>query len=184
MLAYRSGRLLHGILLLWTQWTVVSQPPPLAPLTMGSVGLDPTQAPFYQTKEQRLNLTIPLAVYILEGDDRDLSSDRTAEEVAQIFGRVNEIWSQANIELKLVRLQRVAIPNDILWRLTRSQWNFLWTAINTGRVDIDRRVTPIWGFFVRSLGRNMNGVHPLNRHYPIFLCRRHHQCVRLPNDGT
>ena len=122
-----SGRLLfHGILLLlWSQWSVsvVSQP-----LTVeSSIGLDPTttttpapssvsQTNEEKEQQQRMNVTIPLAVYILEGDDKDLSSDRTEEEIVQLIGRVNEIWMQANIELKLVQLQKVTIPNDILWR--------------------------------------------------------------------
>lgn len=125
-------------------------------------GLNSTLAPTGPTVIKRDNITIPLAIYILEDEDEDLSSERTEEEVEQLFGRVNDIWRQADIKVDLVTLRKVTIPNDLLQRLTRSQWNNLWNEINRGRIDIARRTTPMWGFFIRSLGQNMNGLQPTN----------------------
>lgn len=149
-----------GVLVLWSACPSAAQME--TPTTVEVVAAEARQ-------QQRGNITMPLAIYILKDDDSgDLSSDRTEEDVERIFRRINaEIWSQAGIVLELQTLRTIAVSSDILHALNRREWNRLWTAINRGNIDnLDRRTTPIWGFFVQTLGGNnnniINGIQPTN----------------------
>ncbi len=115
---------------------------------------EPTADPELET------IVIPIAIYILDDADGELSSGRTVADIEQIYERVNEIWSQANIELEVQTIQRATVPQDLLLRLNNRDFFSFFNAVNSGDIDLPS-FAPIVGFYTQQLG-GPNGINPSN----------------------
>jgi len=64
--------------------------------------------------KQLSELTVPISVYILDDQDGIYSSERSKEEIVDIFQKVNEIWSQAAIKINVRYIHRTELPHEII----------------------------------------------------------------------
>jgi hypothetical protein len=107
-------------------------------------------------------VTLTLSLYIVDEatgqTDPPLSSRRSVVEVEQISERIQDIWSQAGIELDIVSIARIEAPRESLSDLARSDTASFLTGIYGGGVRVPHPGA-INGFYVRSLG-TINGVAP------------------------
>ena len=67
----------------------------------------------YSDIKQNL-LSIPVDVYIIKYDDESFSSVRDEENINEVFRKVNDLWSQANIHIDVRKID-IVIANDILY---------------------------------------------------------------------
>ncbi len=104
-------------------------------------------------------ITVPIAVYLLDGEEESLSSQRTAAEVRAIYEKVNEIWEQANISLDVQTVERVSVPDDLLRGIGRGDFFSFFDAVNDRQVNLPQ-FSPIMAFYVRDLG-GPNGINPV-----------------------
>jgi hypothetical protein len=109
-------------------------------------------------------LKIPISVYILDDLSEALSSNRTAEELEEVYGRVNEIWAPAGIEFELQGIHRVELPSSLLEDISNGEFNSFFQTIETQNIFPDPGL--INGFYTRSIG-GPNGINPGG--YRIFL---------------
>ena len=120
------------------------------------------------TKTERRTFNIPVAVYILDVDNKDnaMSSQRTVESMEKHYLQVNKVWSQAGIKIVPVSVQRASVPRDVLqgliYRRGRGGINDFYRAIRQGEIDLGKNASRalIWAFYVRTLG-GPNGMKPL-----------------------
>lgn len=117
---------------------------------------------------QRERLSIPVGIYILDsaGGNDHLSSQRTVEDIHSIFKEANNIWSQADIGIEAVQIERVSVPQDTLWsiihRTGRGGIGDFFSAIRRGEVEFKdtNNGALVWALFVRSMG-GINGLAPI-----------------------
>lgn len=72
---------------------------------------------FFRNNEDTLNLpvdiiSVPVDVYIIKYDDESFSSARDEENINEVFRKVNDLWSQANIHIDVRKID-IVIANDI-----------------------------------------------------------------------
>jgi len=93
-----------------------------------------------QNNTERRTFNIPVAIYIVDTDNRDesRSSQRTIKSMENHFLQVNRVWSQAGIKIDPVAVRRVNVP---------------WKVLSGDN-------TLIRAFYTRTLG-GPNGMHPL-----------------------
>jgi len=100
-------------------------------------------------------ITLPISVYILDGQDGALSSTRTNEQLTQVFDKANEIWSQAGIRFEIKYIGRMVLPPKILKELVNGNYKpFL------GGLNRDFQISnpfPFNAFYASSIGL-VNGV--------------------------
>ena len=64
--------------------------------------------------DQLSELTVPISVYILDDQQDNYSSERSKEEIVDIFQKVNEIWAQAAIKINVRYIHRTELPHEII----------------------------------------------------------------------
>jgi hypothetical protein len=64
--------------------------------------------------DQLSELTVPISVYILDDQQGIYSSERSKEEIVDIFQKVNEIWAQAAIKINVRYIHRTELPHEII----------------------------------------------------------------------
>jgi len=57
-------------------------------------------------------LRIPVDVYIIKYDNQSLSSSRDEENVKEVFGKVNEVWSQADIKVEVKKIEEIIVDDE------------------------------------------------------------------------
>ena len=133
-----------------------------SPLPTETQTIEPTRTPAFPpstpTPMSRETITIPIAVYILDDAEGTLSSGRTVDEIEEIYVRVNEIWSQADIQLEVINVERVTVPQELLIGLNRRDFFSFFNAINRGEIVLGQ-FAPIVGFYSQTLG-GPNGINP------------------------
>lgn len=115
-------------------------------------------------------ITVPVAVFVLDATSQStrLSSQRSVETVDRHFALVNRIWSQAHIEIRPTKVQRIRVPdqhlNGLIRRRGRGGINSFFNAIAQGEINIGSvsRQPVISVFFVRTLG-GINGMSATGR---------------------
>jgi len=100
-------------------------------------------------------ITLPISVYILDDQDRTLSSTRTNEQVLRVFDKANEIWSQAGIKFEIKYIGRAVIPPEILKELVNGNYKPFLKGMNRDFQILNP--SPFNAFYASSIGL-VNGV--------------------------
>jgi len=87
------------------------------------------------------------------------SSQRTAAELEDIFGRMQTIWDQAGVELVLNNTAEIAVPDSVLKDLARGDTDSFLAAGSAGAIPIPDPGDLV-GFYVKAIG-SANGMTPL-----------------------
>lgn len=105
-------------------------------------------------------ITISISMYLLVDDidnpNPDISTDRTMGELRDILDKMNDIWSQADIELELNYVGYVAVPEAILEDIIEAQFESFFQGVVDGIIDIPD-VSQLNGFYAKRIG-GPNGV--------------------------
>jgi len=100
-------------------------------------------------------ITLPVSVYILDDQDRTLSSTRTNQQLIEVFDKANEIWSQAGIKFELKYIGRIVLPPIILKELVNGNYKPFLTGMNR---DFQISHPSLFnGFYASSIGL-VNGI--------------------------
>jgi len=72
---------------------------------------------FFRNNEDTLNppldiISVPVDVYIIKYDDESFSSTRDQENINEVFRKVNDLWSQANIKIDIKKIENITV-NEI-----------------------------------------------------------------------
>ncbi|MEM8860697.1 MAG: hypothetical protein AAGD96_20435 [Chloroflexota bacterium] len=153
--------------------------PPQEPVVIATLvpteGANPTNTPIpSQTPEPTATRTaepplleptpqtivIPIAIYILDDANGEMSSGRTVENIEDIYLKVNEIWSQANVQVEITNIDRVEVSQDLLIRINNRDFFSFFNAVNSGEIYLPS-FAPIVGFYTQTLG-GPNGINPSN----------------------
>lgn len=102
-------------------------------------------------------ITIPISVYILDGEDAQLSSGRTAEQLSEVYRQVNAIWAQAGIAFEVRTISRVIVPSPYLLAVADGEFRPFISAAGAEFSLPDP--APINAFYARNIG-GPNGVNP------------------------
>ncbi len=105
-------------------------------------------------------LTMTLSMFLLVDDidnpDPDVSTVRTEDDMQIIHEKMNDIWSQANIELDLQHIGYLEVPKDVLEDILDGQFQSFFIAVGEGEIPIDN-VSQINGFYSKHIG-GPNGI--------------------------
>lgn len=104
-------------------------------------------------------IVIPIAIYILDDDTGNLSSNRTIAEVEAFYVTVNDIWHPANIRLDITTIERVSVPSGIISAVNRGNVTPFFDGINVSFELPNPSV--LNGFYAREIG-GPNGFAPSN----------------------
>ena len=108
-----------------------------------------------ETAEAPIELSISL--YIIDDESSQLSSGRSAEQLGQIYERVNDIWSQAGIVLDVQTIQRITLPAAVVEAIAAGEFQPFMDG--AGR-DFDvPEPSLLNGFYAREIG-GPNGIVP------------------------
>jgi len=80
--------------------------------------------------DQLSELTVPISVYILDDQQGNYSSERSKEEIVDIFEKVNEIWSQAAIKINVRYIHRTELPHEIIKDFIQGNYKPFLNGIN------------------------------------------------------
>ncbi len=90
-----------------------------------------TNSKVYSENFDKLSkLTVPISVYILDDQDGIYSSERSKEEIVDIFQKVNEIWSQAAIKINVRYTDRTELPHEIIKAFVEGNYKPFLNGIN------------------------------------------------------
>jgi hypothetical protein len=104
-------------------------------------------------------IVVPIAVYIVDGKDVDLSSQRQPEQLDGIFELVNEIWAPTAITLEVQHISRITLPDTIIQAIARGDFQPFFDS--AGRdFDVPDPAT-INAFYARVIG-GPNGIVPFD----------------------
>jgi hypothetical protein len=104
-------------------------------------------------------IVVPVAIYIVDGQDEDLSSRRQSEQLDGIFEQVNEIWAPAAITLEVQHISRITLPDTIIQAIARGDFQPFFDS--AGRdFDVPDPAT-INAFYARVIG-GPNGIVPFD----------------------
>jgi len=121
-------------------------------------------------------LVLPISIYILDDAGGDLSSTRTTEQLREIFEKVNRIWSQAGITIRVRKISRLAIPSGILQDIAKGNYNSFLKGLNQ-RFTI-QEPSLLNAFYARSIGWvNGRAVASLRMFFVTDYPSVHHQRV-------
>ena len=72
---------------------------------------------FFRTNTYTTNLpanilSIPVDVYIIKYENENLSSSRNEENINEVFDKVNDLWSQANIKVEVNKIEVITIKDS------------------------------------------------------------------------
>ncbi|PJF40495.1 MAG: hypothetical protein CUN54_05115 [Phototrophicales bacterium] len=105
-------------------------------------------------------IVIPISLYLLEdaGDEETaFSTRRSVEEVEEILVGMNDIWSQASIELQPRFIGTIQVPEEILRQIAQGNFTPFYNATAT-IIDVPQPGM-INGFYAREIG-GANGITP------------------------
>ncbi len=102
-------------------------------------------------------ITLPITIYILDDAAGEQSSTRTAEQLNSIYERVNDIWGQANIEIRAESIQRLEVPNSYLTMVSSREFERFFNGI--GQEFSLPEPSLLNGFYAAGIG-GPNGITP------------------------
>lgn len=73
-------------------------------------------------KSDFATIVLPISVYILDDEDGDLSSTRTADQLSDVFEKVNRIWTQAGIKIDVQQISRLVLPSSYLENIAKGNY--------------------------------------------------------------
>jgi hypothetical protein len=103
-------------------------------------------------------IVLPLSIYILDAEDGELSSQRTAEQLIEIYEKVNEIWAQAGITIQVQTVTRVSVASPYLEATAGRDFSPFFGGVRDGEIDIPQP-SLLNGFYARDIG-GPNGIAP------------------------
>jgi len=120
------------------------------------------------TEEQApATLTLSLSMYLIVNDidnpDPELSTARTEEDLRDIHIKMNDIWSQATIELDLQYVGYLVVPEAILTDIFDRKFSSFFQAVGEGDILIDN-ASQLNGFYIKDIG-GPNGIMLSNQVY-------------------
>jgi hypothetical protein len=129
---------------------------PVAATSEASIVAD--AQPSGETAPQRVDEQVPLAleVYIADDANGDLSSRRTATEVAEIMGDVADIWAEAGVIVVVETVERLDVSGEALVALDRTQLGPFFADVSASGAA-GSRTGVISAVFVRGIG-GPNGI--------------------------
>jgi hypothetical protein len=131
---------------------------PVAATSEASIVAD--AQPSSETAPQGVDEQVPLVleVYIVDGANGDLSSRRTASEVAEIMDDVADIWAEAGVIVAVETVERLDVSDESLTALARTQLGPFFADVSASGAA-GSRAGVISAFFVRGIG-GPNGIAP------------------------
>lgn len=102
-------------------------------------------------------MTLPISIYIVDSEDGQLSSGRSAEQLAEIYQRVNDIWSQAGITIEVQTIERLNLPTEVVQAIAGGDYRPFLSGI--GRQYEIPEPSLLNAFYAREIG-GANGVAP------------------------
>ncbi len=104
-----------------------------------------------------LSISLFLLVDDKEEPDPEISTHRTEEDLREILGGMNDIWSQADIRLELQTIESVEVPEAILQGMLAGNLGPFFHEMGDG-IALPQ-ASAINGFYVRRIG-GPNGINP------------------------
>ncbi len=86
-----------------------------------STSIDPTP---------RAPIILPITAYILDDIEGERSSQRSAEQLREVYERVNAIWGPAGIIIDLQAVHRVQLPGTYLTAVSSSDFDRFYRGVN------------------------------------------------------
>ena len=147
----------------------------VAVIGLAACGVNEDTPPLQATAEPELELiAIGISMYLLVDDMEDpnpaVSSARTEEELAGMLGRMNEIWSQANIRLELAALETLVIDREVLKEVGAGNINAFFGRLGQS-ITLDKAGSEtglISGFYTKRVG-GPNGITPLGSRWYMVI---------------
>ncbi len=130
---------------------------PVTDLDVPATAVPPT--PQATAVSQTSAITLPLSIYIVDDTVNQFASRRDTAEIAAIYEKVNAIWSQANIIIKVQTIQRLALPDEIVQSIAQGDFRPFFAGI-----EYDYTIPGLSllnGFYARSIG-GPNGIVPFS----------------------
>jgi hypothetical protein len=104
-------------------------------------------------------VTVPISVYILEDEGQELSSTRTADQLRDIYDRVNAIWEPAEIAVEIQNIEKISLPSQVLRAIANGDFQ---PFIEGAGRDFDvPNASLLNGFYAQGIG-GPNGIVPGN----------------------
>ena len=75
-------------------------------------------------------IILPLTAYILDDSTGDRSSQRTAEQLQEVYEKANAIWAPSGIIIDLQAVHRVSVPPNYLTAVSDSAFEPFFSGIN------------------------------------------------------
>ena len=104
-------------------------------------------------------IVLPIAVYIIDGQEERLSSQRQPDQLAGIFNHVGEIWAPAAIILEVQHISRITLPDAVLQAIARGDFQPFFDG--AGRDFEVPDPATINAFYARGIG-GPNGIVPFD----------------------
>ena len=119
-------------------------------------GVQPDQGPERDAVTMSVSLHVVLSE---EGAASPSSSQRSTQELEDIFSRMQIIWNQAGIDLTLESTSAITASESVLQDLAGGDTRSFFDAAGAGVIAIPDHGT-ILGFYVKEIG-SANGLTPL-----------------------
>jgi hypothetical protein len=121
-----------------------------------SAAVDITPLP---TEIVQTPLELPISVYIVDDENDRLSSRRSAEQLADVYERVNAIWSQVGVAVGVQTIQRISLPGPVVEAINAGDFQPFFDG--AGR-DFDvPEPSLLNAFYAREIG-GPNGIVPFD----------------------
>lgn len=105
-------------------------------------------------------ITLPISVYILDDVAGEFSSQRTEQEIQEMYAQVNEIWEPANIIFEVQQIERVEVPQELFEEMMLGNFDSFFAAANSQTITLSN-LSIVSGFYVNQLFAN--GIAPSGR---------------------
>ncbi len=109
--------------------------------------------------EQLPHITLPISVYIVDGEDDVFNSGRSEAEIRQIFEKANKIWAQAHIEISVQAVERITLPAEILTAIQSGNFTPFFDEVGVA-FDVPNP-SLLNGFYSQQIG-GPNGIVPFS----------------------
>jgi hypothetical protein len=135
----------------------------LVPFLLLLAACGPSANATHQDDDQtREAVEMSVSLYVVQSDAGSTagsSSQRTAAQLEELFTKMEAIWSQASIDLTLVTIRMITVPEPVLRDLAAGDTSSFFDAAAVGVIAIPEPGA-LLGFYVRQIG-TANGMTPL-----------------------
>jgi hypothetical protein len=130
---------------------------PAAPTAPAPVPSEPAP-PVDSAPETLEPIVLTLSVYILDDATGDSSSARTAEGLADVYQKANDIWSQAGIVLEVQTITRTNVSSIYLEAIAGRDFSHFFSGVRGGEIEVPDP-SLLNGFYAQDIG-GPNGITP------------------------